>query len=85
MKSQLGHFLAVAVVINLLLAKDASAYLDPGTGSMIFQAIVAVIAGAAFGIKVYWRRLKTFFGGRTAEAVSSQDEGESSDDDQHGA
>jgi hypothetical protein len=32
-------------------------YLDPGSGSYIFQVILAALVGAAFLIKVYWRRL----------------------------
>ena len=33
------------------------AYLDPGSGSMIAQAVVAGVAGAAVVGKVGWRRL----------------------------
>jgi hypothetical protein len=36
------------------------AYLDPGTGSMLLQAVVAGVAGAAVAGKLYWRRLKAF-------------------------
>jgi hypothetical protein len=36
------------------------AYLDPGTGSMLLQAVVAGVAGAAVAGKLYWRRLKGF-------------------------
>jgi hypothetical protein len=35
-------------------------YLDPGSGSYIFQVIIAALVGAAFLIKVYGRRMKTF-------------------------
>jgi hypothetical protein len=38
------------------------AYLDPGTGSLIIQAVVAVLAGAAVAITSYWQKIKTFFG-----------------------
>lgn len=37
-------------------------YIDPGTGSIILQAIVAGIAGATLFIKFGWRRLLRFFG-----------------------
>jgi hypothetical protein len=33
------------------------AYLDPGSGSMIAQAVVAGVAGAAVVGKVGWRRI----------------------------
>ena len=35
------------------------AYLDPGSGSMIVQAIVGGAAAAAVVGKIYWRRLLT--------------------------
>ena len=34
------------------------AYLDPGTGSMILQAIAAGVAGIAVAAKLYWGRIK---------------------------
>jgi hypothetical protein len=37
-------------------------YIDPGTGSIIFQAIVAGLAGVALFIKFGWRRVLRFFG-----------------------
>lgn len=41
----------------------AYAYLDPGTGSYIFQLIIAGTVGLLFAVKVYWRRIKGFFTG----------------------
>lgn len=35
-------------------------YLDPGSGSYIFQLLIAALFGALFLLKVYWRRLKAF-------------------------
>ena len=37
------------------------AYLDPGTGSVILQAIVGGVAAAAVGARLYWRRLTRVF------------------------
>jgi len=42
----------------LMLPADAFAYLDPGTGSMVFQIATAAILGALFTVKLYWRRVK---------------------------
>ena len=49
----------VAVLLGTLLAAQgrAHAYIDPGTGSYIFQIIIATLLGAGFMIKVYWRKL----------------------------
>ena len=38
------------------------AYLDPGSGSMILQAIVGGVAAVAVVSKFYWRRFLGFLG-----------------------
>jgi len=50
------------------------AYLDPGAGSFVIQALVAALAGIAVTTKVYWHRIMGFFG------RSSPDEGQDDDD-----
>ena len=37
------------------------AYLDPGTGSVLLQAIVGGVAAAAVTARLYWRRLTRVF------------------------
>jgi hypothetical protein len=39
---------------------NANAYLDPGTGSIILQAILAFIAGAAVTVSLWWMNFKIF-------------------------
>ena len=46
--------LALAIVAS---PSPAYAYLDPGTGSMVLQVIVAGILGAAFTFKTYIRAI----------------------------
>lgn len=36
-------------------------YIDPGIGSAVVQAIIAGIVGAAYALKVYGRRIISFF------------------------
>ncbi len=45
------------------------AYLDPGTGSLILQALVAALAGAAVVITSYWQKIRALFrrGSRDSE------------------
>jgi hypothetical protein len=38
------------------------AYIDPGTGSIILQALVASLVGAAIAVKLFWYRILKFFG-----------------------
>lgn len=37
------------------------AYLDPGTGSIILQALVAGFMGAMLAIKLFWAKITAFF------------------------
>ncbi len=36
------------------------AYIDPGSGSLILQAIIGGVAAAGVVIRLYWSRLKRF-------------------------
>jgi len=36
-------------------------YIDPGSGSIIFQAILGALIGVGIGVKVYWEKLKLKF------------------------
>jgi hypothetical protein len=38
------------------------AYIDPGAGSFVLQAIVAALAGAALVLRGYWKRLRSRLG-----------------------
>jgi hypothetical protein len=54
----------IAVFAVLLVASFSGgllAYIDPGTGSYIFQAAIITITGAFFGIKVFWKNIINFF------------------------
>jgi len=37
------------------------AYLDPGTGAIVFQAIIAGIVSVGFAVKLFWSSIKEFF------------------------
>jgi hypothetical protein len=52
-------WVAAALYLGVFLS-DAWAYLDPGTGSYIFQMLIASIVGGLFALKMYWRRLKAW-------------------------
>ena len=38
------------------------AYIDPGSGSFILQALIAALAGALVAVNIYWQKIKRFFG-----------------------
>jgi len=41
---------------------DLFAYLDPGTGSIIIQSIIAGAVGIGVLIKGYWHKIRLLFG-----------------------
>jgi hypothetical protein len=53
--------LSMVGVLGLIFPTDAFAYLDPGTGSMVVQTVIAVLAAAGYALRVYWRRVQQLF------------------------
>jgi hypothetical protein len=45
----------------LIFAQPAHAYIDPGTGSMVLQLVLAGLAGVGLALKVFWKRLSALF------------------------
>jgi hypothetical protein len=52
----------------LLLPGSAYAYMDPGTGSLIIQMVVAGSAAALVITRNYWTAIKGFFGGKSGDS-----------------
>jgi hypothetical protein len=52
----------VALVLGLLATPGvAHAYIDPGTGSLVLQGLIAAVAAAGVVIRGYWYRIKGWF------------------------
>ena len=60
MKTRHMALLACALALTLG-AGPAQAYIDPGTGNAILQAIVAGLVGAGLALKVFWQHIRAFF------------------------
>lgn len=60
----------MAIAGLTLFHPNAYAYLDPGTGSMILQALIAGVAVVGVTIKLYWFKLVAFLKG---EKYSDED------------
>jgi hypothetical protein len=50
-------------------------YLDPGSGSLLIQLLLAALLGAGVLVKVFWRKIKTLFG------MASTEDPETGEDD----
>ena len=70
-------FSYAAISLLIFFAKPAYAYIDPGTGSMMIQAVIAGIAAASVSIGIFWKRIKLFLSrisGRKQKEQPNQDE-----------
>jgi hypothetical protein len=57
------------------------AYVDPGAGSFILQALVAALAGIVVTVNVYWRRITGFLGlGSDSTNAENSTRSDSADD-----
>jgi hypothetical protein len=48
----------IVVVWTTVFPSEVRAYLDPGTGSLVIQSVLAALAAAAYGIRLYWTRIR---------------------------
>jgi len=49
-------------------------YIDPGSGSVILQAVLAVALGLGVFVKVFWRKIKSLFGKKEEVEQPDQEE-----------
>jgi hypothetical protein len=62
-----GQAITASIVFSLLclvFSAPAYAYLDPGTGSYILQLLIGVLIGAAFAVRIYWKKICSFLNDR---------------------
>ena len=64
-----GQASLVLLLLIVALTRDVHAYLDPGTGSLVFQTVVAALAAAAYALRSYWGRIRTLFSRRRSRQV----------------
>lgn len=57
MKWRRTVLILAVVFISFYFTKNAYAYLDPGTGSSVFQLIVAAILGGVFALKLFGAKM----------------------------
>ena len=65
--SSMRRVSSVCMVLALAYCPAAYAYIDPGTGGILIQGL---IAGIAF-IAAFWRRTRNFFSSRRRKSDSS--------------
>jgi len=67
--------LVTLVLLLLVLAtRPAHAYLDPASGSMILQVVVAAVAAVLITIKAFWHKIRGMFGSSPTEKTAESDD-----------
>lgn len=75
--SNLRFWCLTAGCLLFVTSNSAYAYLDPGTGSILIQSLLAGVAVAIGVVRAYWYRIKSFF---VAKPQSSSDSLGNADD-----
>ena len=50
----------ILIILNLAVAKNTYAYIDPGSGSYLLQIVAAGLLSGIFIVKKFWRNIKEF-------------------------
>ena len=61
------------ILLLLVAAPSAHAYLDPGSGSAILQGIIGALAAIGITLKLYWHRVLRFLGIRKASNIKEDE------------
>ncbi len=62
---QLSLLVTIFLCLALVWTPDAHAYIDPGTGSILVQGLIAAIAAIGVSLKLYWHRITRLFSRRS--------------------
>ena len=54
-------FTVCIIMFSFFITSPAYAYLDPGTGSLILQGIIAGLAMLSVTIKMWWHKITSLF------------------------
>lgn len=75
MRTLMAGLPVAAALLVLACPTDAQAYLDPGTGSIVFQAAIAMTVGAMFTLKTYWQVVRAWFSAKKPAVEEKSSDG----------
>ncbi len=67
------EFLFVCSIVFLAAVRDAHAYIDPGSGALLWQALLAACFGALFYIRSIWRVLTSWIRNLKQKAIEKHE------------
>jgi len=78
MNRTFAHLTVLAVLWILILPATAWAYIDPGTGSYLFQLVIAGGLAALYTLRRYWHGVRTMMSsvlGRKHQSTANPPDG----------
>lgn len=75
-RSMLPTTLIMPALLYLPFHQVLHAYIDPGTGSIVLQAVIGAFAAAVVAIGMFWKQIKTFVKNLFSRSKKSEDPSE---------
>jgi hypothetical protein len=66
LRSRFVWFTLFLLYFGVVAVPSANAYIDPGSGSFIFQVLIGGLLAGAVAVKHFWRRIVSFFTRRSS-------------------
>lgn len=57
-------------------------YLDPGSGSLLIQLLLAAALGIGVAVKMYWAKIQALFGKKKVDSTEDSAEKEKDEDEE---
>ena len=70
----INKILIINFIYLLVTFSSDHAYLDPGTGSIIVQALLGLVAAIAVALRLYWHKFLKLIGIRKKINIDLEDE-----------
>jgi hypothetical protein len=51
-------------------------YMDPGTGSLLIQIILAALLGIGVAVRVFWKKIRTLFMAKNSGSIEADEDEE---------
>ncbi len=57
----------------MFIAVTGPLYLDPGSGSVLLQVLIAAVLGVGIAVRLAWSRIKSWFGPKRPAGTATRD------------
>ncbi len=72
-RSLFATTLITPALLYLPFHRVVDAYIDPGTGSIVLQAVIGAFAAVLVAIGMFWKQIKAFVVNRVSRSKKSEE------------